>query len=385
MFLFTMFLLNCCQSVTYRDPVTKEFRRFIVVFKRTYFSPDEYKYRYSVFRSNVLKMKKFDKNAGKLNAQILNSGRPTFKAKPWSTGLNHFFDLTDQEFQKYYLLPKDTFNRPTKSLERLKRGYIGEKGFDQSRLRTPNVGATRSPSPPKKKSRHLERFLQTTNPLAGFPRRVSWRRFATPIKDQMKCNSCYAFSAIGAVEMWHGILFRNVVQLSEQEILDCSRENYDCVGGQMGAVMDYIIDHHISFTPNYPYTGEKGRCAKNYYTPQYGRLRDFGYVRPNIISLIRQTARGPVSVAHHAPEPFKFYKDGVFTGDGCTGHDELNHSSVIIGYNLDAEIPYFEFKNSWSELWGTKGFYNMAIGDISFFDQGLCQLAAQNFNVVPIF
>ena len=49
-----------------------QFRRFIVVYNRTYISSDEYKYRNSVFRSNVERMKKYDKLAGKNAPEFKN-------------------------------------------------------------------------------------------------------------------------------------------------------------------------------------------------------------------------------------------------------------------------------------------------------------------------
>jgi len=42
----------------------------------------------------------------------------------------------------------------------------------------------------------------------------------------------------------------------------------------------------------------------------------------------------------------KLYKSGVFMGDDCKDC-KVNHASLVVGYNLEAEIPYFLLKNAW--------------------------------------
>lgn len=57
-------------------------------------------------------------------------------------------------------------------------------------------------------------------------------------------------------------------------------------------------------------------------------------------------------VAHFASESFKFYDKGVFNGEGCKGEDLVNHSSTLVGYNLENDPPYYLFKNGWGLDWG---------------------------------
>lgn len=45
--------------------------------------------------------------------------------------------------------------------------------------------------------------------------------------------------------------------LSEQEIIDCSTENYACQGGQPSVVMDYIVENNLSLEKDYPYISKK--------------------------------------------------------------------------------------------------------------------------------
>jgi len=55
----------------------------------------------------------------------------------------------------------------------------------------------------------------------------------------------------------------------------------------------------------------------------------------------------------------------------------------LVGYDLNAPVPYMLFKNGWGDLWGEQGFYKMKIGELSLKNKGVCQVAGTPFNVVP--
>lgn len=62
---------------------------------------------------------------------------------------------------------------------------------------------------------------------------------------------------------------------------------------------------------------------------------------------------------------FKFYQSGIYDGKDCDPQKPINHSALAIGYNLSHELPYLVLRNSWGKEWGEKGFYRMAIGEVS--------------------
>ena len=94
-------------------------------------------------------------------------------------------------------------------------------------------------------------------------KKLNWLELGmtTPVKDQKSCGSCWAFSAVSALEAFMKINGHNVDRLSEQELVDCSKENFGCNGGLMDLAFDYINENNgLHSNEDYPYTAEDGEC-----------------------------------------------------------------------------------------------------------------------------
>ena len=63
---------------------------------------------------------------------------------------------------------------------------------------------------------------------------VDWRTkgVVNPVQNQASCGSCWAFSSIAAMESSHAIQTGELLKLSEQQFVDCSKGgNEGCNGG----------------------------------------------------------------------------------------------------------------------------------------------------------
>jgi C1A family cysteine protease len=213
------------------------------------------------------------------------------------------------------------------------------------------------------------------------PAAVDWREKGAvlPAKNQGACGSCWAFSAVCALEGAHFLATGELTSLSEQQLVDCSRDwsentdldNYGCQGGLMDNAFAYMLNasHGDDTEAAYPYRGVDGKC-KFKSSALGSSLSGYKDVAADDEAALLDAVGtvGPVSVAIHAGPLLQFYFRGVFNGilGMCPG--PLNHGVTAVGYgtapasSLHKEMDYWIIKNSWGGMWGEKGFFRMARG-----------------------
>jgi cathepsin L len=205
------------------------------------------------------------------------------------------------------------------------------------------------------------------NVAFSLPDAVDWRTqgYVTPVKNQLSCGSCWSFSTTGAVEGQHYRMTKQLVSLSEQQLVDCSWKygNNGCEGGLMDNAFTYIKENGgIDTEQCYPYRGKASHDCQ-YNASCIGAVVT-GFVdlpTGDEAKLMEALATiGPVSVAIDAEQSFIHYKEGLYDEPTCSS-ENLNHGVLAVGYGTTpAGIPYWIVKNSWGEGWGEKGFIRMA-------------------------
>jgi KDEL-tailed cysteine endopeptidase len=208
--------------------------------------------------------------------------------------------------------------------------------------------------------------------IVSIPVSIDWRdkNAVNTVRDQGQCGSCWAFSAVGALEsraFIQAIDKHGLLQLSEQQLVDCAGGSYGnegCNGGDMGAAFDYAKDYGMMNRTDYPYTAQDGDCAFD--GNKVTRVKPSGHtmVTPNSAAALKTAiADGPVSVAIEADTfVFQFYSGGILNSAACGTN--LDHGVVAIGYGVDpSKGEYYIVRNSWGSSWGVKGYINIAIKD----------------------
>lgn len=241
--------------------------------------------------------------------------------------MNRFGDLTNEEFVKVY------------------------NGYNKSALAASENEASK--------------FLIPSN--VKIPDSVDWRKegYVTPIKDQGQCGSCWSFSAVASLEGQHFKQSGQLVSLSEQNLVDCSRKfgNQGCNGGLMDQAFQYIKSNKgIDTEQSYPYEARDRKCRFN---PSNVGATDTGFVDIKSGDESALTAAiatvGPISVAIDASQSsFQFYSDGIYVENSCSS-TQLDHGVAAVGYGTQGSgKDYYIVKNSWGTQWGMDGYILMA-------------------------
>jgi C1A family cysteine protease len=261
-------------------------------------APHEEPYRRLIFERNLAQIEKHNSN----------------NAETYKKGINQFTIYTAEEFETIFLTPMPLFGAP-----------------------------------------QLDEVMGETND-------IDWttQGKVTPVKNQRSCGSCWAFSATGVIESFFLVKKSQTLDLSEQQLVDCSRPqgNQGCNGGWPTSAVKYVISNGLTSTAAYPYTAKDGSCKT-----QGGETKITGQKAASGCSgLTTAITSSPISVTVDATN-WSQYKSGVF--NNCKS--SINHAVLLVG----VKDGNWKIKNSWGSTWGETGYIRLAGGNTC----GLCQYA----------
>lgn len=179
-----------------------------------------------------------------------------------------------------------------------------------------------------------------------------------PVKDQGGCGSCWAFSLTASLESAKATGNGEVLNLSEQQIVSCDRNNYGCGGGYLNG-FSYQISKGQALESDFPYTARNSACKSGLVAAAKGS--SFAYAGASNRLATEQEVKCALFKSHTIPwitvsaggsewsvPPTS--DNGVFSR--CS-HGGTNHAVGLVGWKTINGKAYFKMRNSWGKNWGS--------------------------------
>jgi len=292
-------LFATASAVTLNQATTDAFGRFMKDYKKTYDTVEEYSARLAVFAENM-------ERVAKMNAEhVLINGEAVF-------GVTQFSDMSPKEFKQVYLTYKP--------------------------------------------SNATKEYVTFDGPVAND---IDWvsKGAVTSVKNQGRCGSCWAFSAVAAIESYASLAGKGLKVLSAQQVNSCDKRDGGCNGGNTETAYGYVKGAGgIELESDYPYTSGGGSTGSCKFNSARIAVSITGYksVGRGESSLKSALNAGPASLCL-AASSWQSYRGGILSK--CDNN--VDHCVQGTGYSGSS---YWRIRNSWGTGWGESGFIRLAQG-----------------------
>lgn len=301
-------------------PHQEQYKAFHYLFEKEYIlNSEEGLKRYRVFKTNLLWI---DAENKKLGEQVY--------------GITQFTDLAHKEFVQKHLMKAEQMQKYAEELNKNSNQFMSE---EYNHPHSDHHKATPT----------LESDLSQTQP--------DWRQWEGPIKNQELCGACWAFAALGPIEVLYHKLKGRYTSFSEQYLNDCDYKDDGCKGGYPTNTLEWIKANGIIEESKLPYKGRQLTCNRALKSFEYKIVTGYKMMdyKNSWDSLF---AQGPLIVAMDASFPgFELYKPlRTFSPVSPSYCSHSTHALVASAQVSEGGQTYIIARNSWGLTWGYKGY-----------------------------
>ncbi|KAM7168682.1 cathepsin O isoform 2-T2 [Macrochelys suwanniensis] len=169
------------------------------------------------------------------------------------------------------------------------------------------------------------------------PTKFDWRdkNVVTQVRNQQTCGGCWAFSIVGGIESAYAIKMKILEELSVQQVIDCSYNNYGCHGGSTVSALSWLNQTQVKLVKDSEYTfkAQTGLC--HYFQPSDVGVSIMGYAAYDFSGQEDEMMKklvncGPLAVTVDAVS-WQDYLGGIIQYHCSSG--KANHAVLITGFD----------------------------------------------------
>eukprot|EP00442_Polarella_glacialis_P055757 CAMPEP_0115103546 /NCGR_PEP_ID=MMETSP0227-20121206/34677_1 /TAXON_ID=89957 /ORGANISM="Polarella glacialis, Strain CCMP 1383" /LENGTH=330 /DNA_ID=CAMNT_0002500079 /DNA_START=36 /DNA_END=1028 /DNA_ORIENTATION=+ len=204
---------------------------------------------------------------------------------------------------------------------------------------------------------------------SDFDARTQWPGLIHPIRNQLQCGSCWAFSAAEVLSDRVAIATKRASPvLSPEDLVSCETADAGCGGGQLPNAWKYLQKTGIVTDSCFPYLAGNGtapacatKCADG---KSFTRTKvSSAYAIKGAVNMQKDImTNGPIQVAFLVYKSFMAYSSGVYQKHIYELLPEGGHAVKVLGWGVEEGTPYWLVANSWDTTWGEKGFFKIVRG-----------------------
>ena len=211
----------------------------------------------------------------------------------------------------------------------------------------------------------------------NFDGRTTWGNCIHPIRNQLKCGSCWAHGATEALSDRFCIKGKDVI-LSPQDLVSCDGNNYGCSGGGDITPFLYMTVAGVVSDSCFPYTsgtGDAPACVSKCVDPNVKYVKHYCVGGSVVVKGLEATQKkemyenGPMSTSFNVYKDFIAYDHGIY--EYKQGELLGGHAIKVIGWGVENNVKYWLCANSWGTTWGMEGYFKIKMGECGIMDRAV--------------